>query len=118
MKIPRFRIHLFTAIILQIELGVLIWANGVPLWPNRGLGAADGFFEEKYGWPSFGWTLVRYDYSTYPLISDVRFETIGLIINLSCVLIVIALTWFACERFIKSEHGMKSRGCKIFISLE
>ena len=52
MRLPRLRIHLLTAIILQIELGVLIWAN----MRTTQLEEIIGTRGTERGWPTVAYT--------------------------------------------------------------
>ena len=127
MKFPRLRIHLLTAIILQIELGVLIWANVRmhakeplrPLPPSPPATLLEQLQQlrperDDYGWP---WTAVT-SYSIGPKVSativflpekapprpktEYRYELkIAFVaIDLTICLAILTSTWLACERLL------------------
>lgn len=117
MRFLRARIHLLTAIILQIVLGVLIWAN-VRTWTafyglksdpyeygldKRGVAYASHF----HGWP---WMCCeRAEYSDATLY---HWNYPGLVKDVCVSLAIIAITAFVIERLLYPPGATKAEATK------
>jgi hypothetical protein len=116
MKLARLRIHLLTAIIMQIVLCVLIWANvrarpfDVSQNSQYRIFFANPFSEiVEYGWPftavvrELPFTFLDRDGNVIePVQHHSNFNWLhrSLAIDLSIQFTILLLTWLACERFL------------------
>ena len=102
MKLPRLRIHLLTAIILQIVVGVLIWAN-VRKWIDPADIRYEGGFPLEYDM-RHGWPLKAASYSN--LQGRMIWYEGGVIVNSLTGLLFLVITWLACEHlFFRRKQG-------------
>ena len=111
MKLHRFQISLLTAIILQFEMGVLIWANLRP-YHQIETTSKGGFsinVSESFGWPceAFNRFPERWIKFTGQLISP-QWITEGIIANLATAFAIVILTYFICEWWINKRSPIKT----------
>lgn len=96
MKFQRLRIHLLTAIILQIELGVLIWAN--VRQRNHPHSPLELPFVD-YGWPLDACAITSGKYAGNPYAP--RWDLFAVSINSAVAFAILIVTWLVCERLFK-----------------
>ena len=113
MKFPRLRIHLLTAIILQIVLGALIWANihaqPQPFSVDTPL---DEFRESKKlidrGWPAVARTAfpreMRHAGDAWLYVEPApEWKWSAVAIDAAVAIALLTITWRACERLLYKE---------------
>ena len=119
MKFPRLRIHLLTAIILQIELGALIWANVRPIpwdWMEEVAKKENPETYDpriKFVHTHRGWPLTAYSETPPLLLSGTEFRIyhswscLGATVDCAAIFVSMAITWLACERLIYKKPNAK-----------
>lgn len=96
MKFPRLRIHLLTAIILQIELGVLIWANATAIESYDYDFSGVALSQKKVSY--YGWPFKICSFAPGEVFGEPLWYTRGLILNCCITIVVLSMTWVLLER--------------------
>ena len=117
MKFPRLRVHLLTAIVLQIVMGALIWANvrerridlmeGYPPDATNDSGIEGSF---DCGWPVMLQRQLSQKVRTaqgtvLDAVMPPIWSSRGMLINAATALSFLIVTWLTCERLLYKKSN-------------